>query len=98
AVGAVLVPELTRAMHSGDRNATTQAESRGLELAIGLALPATLGLMTLSAPVVRLLFEHGAFAATDTVGTANALMWLSLRLPAPGLIKALSPALFSRGD
>ena len=98
AIGAVLVPELARALHAQDRNATAQAESRGLELAIGLALPATLGLMTLSAPVVRLLFEHGAFAATDTVGTANALMWLALGLPAQVLIKALSPAFFARGD
>jgi putative peptidoglycan lipid II flippase len=98
AVGAVLVPELARAVHAEDSNATMQAESRGLELAIGLALPAALGLMALSEPVVRLLFEHGAFAATDTVGTAHALMWLALGLPAQVLIKALSPAFFARGD
>jgi putative peptidoglycan lipid II flippase len=48
--------------------------------------------------VVRLLFEHGAFAATDTVGTAHALVWLALGLPAQVLIKALSPAFFARGD
>jgi putative peptidoglycan lipid II flippase len=41
AVGAVLVPELARAVHADDRNATTHAQSRGLELAVGLALPAT---------------------------------------------------------
>jgi putative peptidoglycan lipid II flippase len=98
AVGAVLVPELARAAHGKDREATTQAESRGLELAVGLALPATLGLMALSEPVVRLLFEHGAFAATDTTGTAQALVWLALGLPAQVLIKALSPAFFARGD
>jgi putative peptidoglycan lipid II flippase len=98
AVGAVLVPELARAVRAEDRNATAQAESRGLELAIGLALPATLGLMALSEPVVRLLFEHGAFAATDTTGTAHALVWLALDLPAQVLIKALSPAFFARGD
>ena len=98
AIGAVLVPELARAVQAEDRSATTQAESRGLELSIGLALPATLGLMALSEPVVRLLFEHGAFAATDTVGTAHALMWLALGLPAQVLIKALSPAFFARGD
>jgi putative peptidoglycan lipid II flippase len=98
AIGAVLVPELARAVHAEDRNATTQAESRGLELAVGLALPATLGLMALSEPVVRLLFEHGAFSASDTVGTAHALIWLALGLPAQVLIKALSPAFFARGD
>jgi putative peptidoglycan lipid II flippase len=98
AIGAVLVPELARAVHAEDRSAAKQAESRGLELAIGLALPATLGLMALSEPVVRLLFEHGAFAAGDTAGTAHALMWLALGLPAQVLIKALSPAFFARGD
>jgi putative peptidoglycan lipid II flippase len=75
-----------------------RAESRGLELAIGLALPATLGLIVLSEPIVRMLFEHGAFAAADTVATAHALMWLSLGLPAHVLVKALSPAFFARDD
>jgi putative peptidoglycan lipid II flippase len=96
--GAVLVPELTRAVRSGDRNAMTYAQSRGLELAVGLALPATLGLIALSEPIVRLLFEHGAFTAADTAGTAHVLIWLALGLPAQVLIKALSPAFFARGD
>ena len=74
------------------------AESRGLELAVGLALPATLGLIVLSEPIVRLLFEHGAFTAADTAATARALMWLALGLPAHVLVKALSPAFFARED
>jgi putative peptidoglycan lipid II flippase len=98
AVGAVLVPELARAVHTDDQSATAHAQSRGLELATGLALPATLGLMALSEPVVRLLFERGAFSAADTTGTAQALVWLVLSLPAQMLIKALSPAFFARGD
>ena len=53
-------------------------ESRALELAVGLALPATLGLIVLSEPIVRLLFEHGAFTAADTAATAQALIWLAL--------------------
>jgi putative peptidoglycan lipid II flippase len=97
-IGAVLVPELARAVRSGDRGAMTHAQSRGLELAVGLALPATLGLIALSEPIVRLLFEHGAFSAADSAGTANALIWLALGLPAQVLIKALSPAFFARGD
>src|SRR5216684_9351032 len=63
AMGAVLVPELTRALRSNDRATMMHAESRGLELAVGLALPATLGLIVLSEPIVRMLFEHGVFTA-----------------------------------
>ncbi len=98
AMGAVLVPELTRAVRSRDRTAMTRAESRGLELAAGLALPATLGLIVLSEPIARMLFEHGAFAAAATVATTHALMLLALGLPAHVLVKALSPAFFARGD
>src|SRR4051794_19028457 len=98
AMGTVLVPELTRAVRSGDRNAVAYAESRALELATGLALPATLGLIVLAEPIVRQLFEHGAFGAEDSAATAHALVWLALGLPAHVLIKALSPAYFARGD
>jgi putative peptidoglycan lipid II flippase len=98
AMGTVLIPEMTRALHSGDRSAIARAESRGLELAVGLALPATLGLIVLSDPIVRILFEHGAFAAHDATATAHALTWLALGLPAHVLVKALSPAFFARED
>ncbi len=98
AMGTVLVPEMTRALRGNDRNAVAQAESRGLELATGLALPATLGLIVLSEPIVRLLFEHGAFTRADSAATAQALIWLVLGLPAHVLTKALSPAFFARED
>src|SRR5580692_6618650 len=98
AMGTVLVPELTRALRSDDRTSMAHAESRGLELAVGLALPATFGLIALNQPIVRMLFEHGLFTAADTNGTANALIWLALGLPAHVLAKALSPAFFARED
>ena len=98
AMGMVLIPTITRALRSDDRAAVAHAESRGLELAVGLALPAMLGLMVLSEPVVRLLFEHGAFTAADATATAQTLTWLALALPAHVLVKALSPAFFARED
>jgi putative peptidoglycan lipid II flippase len=98
AMGTVMVPELTRALRGGDRTALAHAESRGLELAVGLALPATLGLIVLGQPIVRMLFEHGAFAVSDTTATAQALTWLALGLPAHVMVKALAPAFFARED
>ena len=98
AMGSVLIPEMTRAVRGDDRAAVTHADSRGLELAVGLALPATLGLIVLAEPIVRVLFEHGAFTASDSAATAQALTWLALGLPAHVLVKALSPAFFARED
>ncbi|WP_407177624.1 murein biosynthesis integral membrane protein MurJ [Bradyrhizobium sp. STM 3562] len=98
AMGTVLVSELTRGVRSGDESAIAQAQSHALELAAGLALPATLGLIVLSEPIVRLLFEHGAFTVQDTNATAQVLVWLALALPAHVLTKALAPAFFARED
>ena len=98
AMGTVLIPELTRAVRGGDGDAILHAESRALELAVGLALPATLGLVVLSAPIVRLLFEHGAFTPADTEATSRALSLLALGLPAQVSVKAMSPAFFARED
>ena len=98
AMGAVLIPTMTRAVRGNDRAAIADAESRGLELAVGLALPSMLGLMVLSEPIVRLLFEHGVFTAADAAATAHALIWLALALPAHVVVKALQPAFFARDD
>ena len=98
AMGAVLVPELTRGVRGGDRGAIAHAESRGLELAVGLALPATLGLIVLSEPIVRMLFEHGAFTASRYRGDRAGADVAGAGLPAHVLVKALSPAFFARED
>jgi putative peptidoglycan lipid II flippase len=98
AMSAVLMPEMTRALSAADGAALARAQSRGLELAAGLALPATLGLLVLSEPIVRMLFEHGRFTASDAAATAQMLMWLALGLPAHVLFKTLSPAFFARHD
>jgi putative peptidoglycan lipid II flippase len=98
AMGAVLVPELSRAVRGGDHATASDAASRGLELALGVALPATVGLFVLAEPIVRLLFEHGAFGAADTAATAQALALLALGLPAQVLAKTWSAAFFARDD
>lgn len=98
AMGTVLVPSLTRAVHDGDRTSLVKTESRGVEFAVGLVLPATLGLILLAQMIVRVLFEHGAFTAADTRSTATALMILAFGLPAHVLVKTFSPAFFARDD
>ena len=98
AMGTVMVPELARALRAQDRVAVGHAQSRALELAAGLALPAMLGLIVMSESVVRMLFQHGVFSASDSAATAQTLNWLALGLPAHVLVKTLSPAFFARQD
>ncbi len=98
AIGTVLVPAFTHALRSGNRAELASAESRGLELALGLALPAAAALAVLAHPIVAVLFERGAFTAADTAATAAALAAFALGLPGHVLVKAFSPVFFARED
>jgi putative peptidoglycan lipid II flippase len=98
AVGTVLVPAFAHAVRSSDRSELGHVESRGIELALGLTLPAAVGLIVLAEPIVRVLFQHGAFLPSDTAATAAALAAFAIGLPGHVLVKTFSPAFFARED
>ena len=98
AVGTVLVPAFAHAIRSGDKEELGHVESRGIELALGMALPATIALVVLAEPIVRVLFQRGAFHAEDTTATAAALIAFALGLPGHVLVKTFSPIFFARED
>ncbi len=88
---------LTKLSDSVTRAANAQAlQSRAVESALALALPAAVGLAVLAQPIVTLLFRHGAFTADDAQRTALALAILSTALPAHALTKILAPNFFAR--
>ena len=98
AVGVVLLPELSRALQAGDEKDAQHLQNRSLEFALGLTLPAAVGLMIMPAPIVNLLYERGAFTAETTALTAAALAAFAAGLPAYVLIKVFSPSFFARED
>ena len=98
AVGVVLLPDLSHKLRSGDHQAVIASENRALEFALLLTLPAATALVLAAVPIMRVLFEHGAFTAVDTEATANMLGALALGLPAYVIIKVLHPSFFARED
>ncbi len=70
----------------------------GLRLAITLMIPAVVGLFVLATPIVRLLFEHGAFTPGDTVITTIALRLYLLGLPFAAVDLLLVYAFYGRQD
>ncbi len=63
-----------------------------------LAIPASVGLIVLRAPVVRLLFERGAFTPADTQATAWALLFYGLGLVAHSLVEIVTRAYYAMHD
>lgn len=98
ALGTALLPLLARQLRAGRTEHATHAFSRAIEVALLLTLPAAVALIVSAEPIIRALFERGAFTAADTVATAGALAAFSLGLPAYVLIKVLAPAFFARED
>jgi putative peptidoglycan lipid II flippase len=96
ATGTVLLPKLSSTAQADDRQAHGATSSLALQLGLGLALPAAVGLAMLAQPIVVLLYERGAFTASDTVATALALAVFAAALPAQALIKTFSSVFFAR--
>lgn len=98
AIGTALLPLLSRQIKAGSHDAALANQNRAIEFALLLTLPATAGLMALHEPIVRILFERGAFDAAATVATADALAVFAIGLPAFVLIKVLIPGFSARQD
>lgn len=98
AVGVVLLPELSRHLKGGRTTEAKSAQDDALLISMVLTLPAALALMVLAEPMVRVLFERGAFGADATAQTATALIAFGAGLPAFVLVKVFQPGFFARED
>jgi putative peptidoglycan lipid II flippase len=99
AVAIVLLPELARALKSGNLKEAANLQNRSVEFTLFLTLPAAAALLVMSEPIVRVLYERGAFAAGNSTPTVSAILAIfGLGLPAFVLIKAFTPGYFARED
>lgn len=98
AIGVVLLPDLSRHLGAGNHAAAMDSQNRSMELALLLTLPAAVALLVAAEPIIRVLFERGAFTHDDTQATASALAAFAIGLPAFVLIKVLQPGFFANED
>jgi putative peptidoglycan lipid II flippase len=97
AVGTVATSGLARRAAEGDMNGLRATVRQALSLVTFLTVPATVGIIVLAGPIVRLLYERGRFSPHDTASTASALSIYSLGLVAYTAIKVLAPAFYALG-
>lgn len=97
-LGTILLPTISRLLGGGKEAEAMETQNRGVELALFLTLPAMAALIVAAEPIVRGLFQHGAFTAEDTVRCAWALAAFSIGLPAYVLVKVLTPGFYARQD
>jgi putative peptidoglycan lipid II flippase len=79
-IATATLPSMSRCSAARDFDGLKQRLTQGLSAIFFMMFPATVGLIALREPIVRLLFEHGAFDAAATRDTAFALLFYSVGL------------------
>ena len=98
AISTVALPQLARLATAGETENFRNALSYALRLMLILTLPAAIGLMILSEPICRLLYEWGATVEEDTIGTAGLLFVYAFGLCGFSTLKIVTDGFYAYRD
>jgi putative peptidoglycan lipid II flippase len=87
ATSVAILPIISRAAARGEDDEVRKTLMHGFRQSAFLVFPATLGLIALGEPVIRLLFQWKHFSAEDTANTTIALLPFAASLPAFAWVK-----------
>jgi putative peptidoglycan lipid II flippase len=95
ALATVLFPTLSRYAARRDLDGLRATMATGMRQIFLLLIPAAAFTLVLATPIVRLVFEHGAFGPDSTDRVSTALFWFSFSLPFAGVNLLLTRTFFS---
>ncbi|MFH0777052.1 MAG: murein biosynthesis integral membrane protein MurJ [Candidatus Eisenbacteria bacterium] len=99
AIGTAILPTLSIQAARSDMGQLRDTFSFAVRLVCFIMIPASLGLIVLRYPIIRLIFERGEFRQGDSVSmTAMALMFYSAGLASYGMVKCTAPVFYSLKD
>jgi putative peptidoglycan lipid II flippase len=98
AISIATLPVVSRHASRGDMGALKATYVSSLTMAFVLTIPAAFGLAVLAKPIIRLIFEHGRFLDSDTIHTAEALVYYAVGLFAYSTIKITVPVFYALRD
>jgi putative peptidoglycan lipid II flippase len=98
AIASVLGPAIAVSVRSADDVHAAGAQSRALEIALALSLPAAIALAVLAEAIAGGLFQRGAFGPHDTAMVAAALSAISAGLPGHSVEKVMGAVSFAHED
>jgi putative peptidoglycan lipid II flippase len=94
AIATVLFPTLARFANRRAYDDLRATMANGMRQILFVLIPAAASILVLSEPMVRLVFQRGAFDAAETTVVATALFWFAFSLPANGLFLLLTRTFF----
>lgn len=97
-VATVVFPTFSAQVAAGDSAGLRRTLGAVLRAVLFLAIPATVGLIVLREPIVRLLYERGDFRPEDTQAASWALLFFGLGLVAHSLVEIVTRAFYALHD
>jgi putative peptidoglycan lipid II flippase len=94
-IATAILPLLSRQALEPSREPFKESLAFALRLIAFVTVPATVGLIVLRGPIVRVLFEGGRFGPRDTEATAGALATLAAGLFFFAGVRVLVPAFYA---
>jgi putative peptidoglycan lipid II flippase len=91
-------PELSALHAAANIEGLRDRFGAGLRLVLVIALPATIGMILLSGPIVRLVLAHGEFTSANADTTANTLIAFLCGLPAFSLFLFAMRGFYAQRD
>ncbi|ABR46449.1 integral membrane protein MviN [Alkaliphilus metalliredigens QYMF] len=98
AIVTVLFPLLSQKADKNNHDEFKSVFRYGVNTILLITVPATVGMIVLAEPIVRLSFERGAFDATASYMTAGALIFYSIGIVGMGLKSFLNRAYYALQD
>jgi len=95
ALATAILPLLSRQALAANRDEFKSTLAFALRLIAFVTLPATVGLIVLRFPILRVLLQGGAFRADDTRATADVLATFALGLFFFAVVRVVVPAFYA---
>jgi len=98
AITTVIFPLLSKEFSNNNINGVKKIMGYGFNLILLITIPAAVGLIVLSTPIVEVAFERGEFDSTATIMTSKALIFYAIGLVAMSLRLLIDRVYFSLQD
>jgi len=98
ALASASLPVMSRHAAARDDRALADTLNFALRLALYVSVPATVGLVALRTPIVRVLFERGRFGPAETAATAEALAWYAVGLAGFAGSRIVAQTFYARSE
>lgn len=98
AVGTVLISSISKAIADKNMRSVYIQQNSSMRRSLMLIIPCMIGLIVLAEPIIKFLFQYGAWTNEATHAVAKAIMIQALTLPAMLVSQIYSKTLYANQD